>query len=99
IRDPLVTEFRRVLFRSDLLAGVNKGFTDSVARGAIEVVSTKYGDTGKEIQLKLVEDVLQAYPNIDYIVGTSPTTEAAAQALRDEIGRASWRERRSGWMG
>jgi len=51
--------------------------------GAIEVVSTKYGDTGKEIQLKLVEDVLQAYPNIDYIVGTSPTTEAAAQALRD----------------
>jgi len=61
----------------------NKGFTDSVARGAIEVVSTKYGDTGKEIQLKLVEDVLQAYPNIDYIVGTSPTTEAAAQALRD----------------
>src|SRR5207247_604128 len=61
----------------------NKCFTDSVARGAIEVVSTKYGDTGKEIQLKLVEDVLQAYPNIDYIVGTSPTTEAAAQALRD----------------
>jgi protein TorT len=61
----------------------NKGFTEAVGRGAIEVVSTKYGDTGKEVQLKLVEDVLQAYPDIDYVVGTSPTTEAAAQALRD----------------
>jgi protein TorT len=61
----------------------NKGFTEAVAKGAIEVVTTKYGDTGKEVQLKLVEDALQAYPDIDYIVGTSPTTEAAVQALRD----------------
>lgn len=61
----------------------NKGFVEAASKGAIEVVSTKYGDTGKEIQLKLVEDVLQAYPDIDYIVGTSPTTEAAVQALRD----------------
>jgi protein TorT len=61
----------------------NKGFVEAVSKGAVEVVSTKYGDTGKEIQLKLVEDVLQAHPDIDYIVGTSPTTEAAVQALRD----------------
>jgi protein TorT len=47
------------------------------------VVATKYGDTGKEVQLKLVEDVLQANPNIKYIVGTSPTTEAAVQLLRE----------------
>src|SRR2546429_552 len=53
----------------------NKGFVEAVSKGAIDIVSTKYGDTGKEVQLKLVEDVLQAYPNIDYIVGTSPTTE------------------------
>src|SRR5438876_3427815 len=61
----------------------NKGFEEAAAKGAIQIVSTKYGDTGKEIQLKLVEDVLQAYPDIDYIVGTSPTTEAAVEALRD----------------
>ena len=61
----------------------NKGFTEAAGKGAIEVVTTKYGDTGKEIQLKLVEDVLQTYPDLDYIVGTSPTTEAAVQALRD----------------
>ena len=61
----------------------NKGFVEAVAKGALEIVTTKYGDTGKEVQLKLVEDALQAYPDIDYIVGTSPTTEAAVQALRD----------------
>lgn len=61
----------------------NKGFAEAASKGAIEIVTTKYGDTGKEIQLKLVEDALQTYPDIDYIVGTSPSTEAAAQALRD----------------
>lgn len=61
----------------------NKGFAEAASKGAIEIVTTKYGDTGKEVQLKLVEDALQAYPDIDYIVGTSPTTEAAVQALRD----------------
>lgn len=60
----------------------NKGFLDAIKDSDIEVVDTKYGDTGKEIQLKLVEDTLEAYPDIDYIVGTSPTTEAAVQLLR-----------------
>ena len=57
----------------------NKGFLDAIKGSALEVVDTKYGDTGKEVQLKLVEDVLQANPNIKYIAGTSPTTEAAVQ--------------------
>ncbi len=61
----------------------NKGFLDAVKNSDIEVVDTKYGDTGKEVQLKLVEDSLQAHPNIAYIVGTSPTTEAAVQLLRE----------------
>ena len=61
----------------------NKGFAEAVAKGDIQIVATKYGDTGKEIQLKLVEDTLEAYPDIDYIAGTSPTTEAAVQLLRD----------------
>lgn len=61
----------------------NEGFLAAVADSDLEVVETKYGDTGKEIQLKLVEDTLEAYPDIQYIVGTSPTTEAAVQLLRD----------------
>lgn len=61
----------------------NLGFVEAVKDSDIEIVDTKYGDTGKEVQLKLVEDVLEANPDINYIVGTSPTTEAAVQALRD----------------
>ena len=61
----------------------NKGFLDAIKDSALKVVATKYGDTGKEVQLKLVEDVLQANPNIKYIAGTSPTTEAAVQLLRE----------------
>jgi protein TorT len=60
----------------------NKGFMDAVKGSAIEVVDTKYGDTGKEVQLKLVEDALEAYPDIDYIVGTAVTAEAATGLLR-----------------
>ena len=61
----------------------NKGFLDAVKDSDIKVVETKYGDTGKEIQLKLVEDTLEAHPDIKYIVGTSPTAEAAIGLLRD----------------
>jgi len=61
----------------------NKGFLEAIKDSSLKVVATKYGDTGKEVQLKLVEDTLQANPNIQYIVGTSPTTEAAVQLLRE----------------
>jgi protein TorT len=61
----------------------NKGFLDAVKDSDIQVVATKYGDTGKEVQLKLIEDVLEANPDIQYIVGTSPTAEAATGLLKD----------------
>ena len=60
----------------------NKGFQEAVADSAIEVVETKYGDTGKEVQSKLVEDTLEAHPDIDYVVGTAVTAEAAISLLR-----------------
>ena len=61
----------------------NTGFLDAVKGSDVEIVDTKYGDTGKEVQLKLVEDVLEANPDIAYIVGTSPTAEAAVGLLKD----------------
>jgi protein TorT len=61
----------------------NTGFNKAIKDSDLELVATKYGDTGKEVQLKLVEDVLEANPDIKYIVGTSPTTEAAVQLLRE----------------
>src|SRR3989304_619136 len=61
----------------------NTGFVAAVKDSDIEIVDTKYGDTGKEVQLKLVEDTLEAYPDIQYVVGTSPTAQAAIGLLRD----------------
>ena len=52
----------------------------------IELLDVKYGDTGKSVQLKLVEDLLQTYDEIDAIFGTGVTAEAAVGAL-EEAGR------------
>jgi len=60
----------------------NTGFQGAIEGSAIELVDTKYGDTGKEAQAKLVEDTLEAYPDLDYIVGTAVTAEAAVPILR-----------------
>ena len=60
----------------------NAGFQKGVAGSAIKVVETKYGDTGKEAQLKLLEDTLEAHPDIEYVIGTAVTAEAAIGLLR-----------------
>jgi protein TorT len=61
----------------------NTGFLGAIKGSAVEVVETKYGDTGKEVQAKLVEDTLQAHPDVSYVVGTAVTAEAAIPILRD----------------
>jgi periplasmic protein TorT len=62
----------------------NKGFLDAVKGSAVVVLDPKYGDTGKEAQSKLVEDVLQANPDIAYVAGTAVTAEAATGILRSQ---------------
>jgi protein TorT len=60
----------------------NTGFLGAIEGSSVEVVETKYGDTGKEVQSALVEDTLGAYPDLDYVVGTAVTAEAAIPILR-----------------
>jgi protein TorT len=53
----------------------------------VEILDTKWGDTGKSIQLKLVEAAIQTHvmadePKFDYIVGTATSIEGAVGALR-----------------
>jgi protein TorT len=61
-----------------------RGFEAAVEGSLVEVVDVKYGDTGKEVQLKLVEDTLSANPGIDAIVGTAITMEVAATLLAEQ---------------
>lgn len=60
----------------------NKGFLAAVKGSAVQVLEPKYGDTGKEAQLKLVEDELQSNPDLSYIVGTAVTADVAQSLLR-----------------
>lgn len=62
----------------------NAGFMAGIKDSAIEVVSTKWGDTGKEIQRTLVQEAIEENPEIDYIVGNALMAEAAISILREK---------------
>lgn len=64
----------------------NQGFKDALEGSSLKVIDEKFGDTGVNVQLSLVQDALQAYPEMDVIWGTAPTAEAAIGAVA-EIGR------------
>ena len=53
----------------------------------IEIVATMYGDAGKPEQLALLEDGLQTYGDLDYVLGGAPAIEVAEKYIR-ELGRA-----------
>jgi protein TorT len=61
---------------------VEEGFRTAIAESSAEIVVTKWGDTGKEIQLLLIEEALEERPDVDYIVGSAVTAEAAIGILR-----------------
>ena len=61
---------------------VDAGFRDALRDSAAQIVATLYGDTGLEIQVRLVETALDDHPDLDYIVGNAPTAEAAVSILR-----------------
>lgn len=61
---------------------VEDGFRAELARSSARLVATKYGDTGLEEQVLLVEDVLDEQPAIDYLIGSGPMAEAAVSILR-----------------
>ena len=66
----------------------NDGCHDAVKGSDVEIISTKWGQTSKEVQLKLVEDVIQAQTSdgetdLDYIVGVAPAVEGGMAATRD----------------
>lgn len=61
----------------------HRGFMDAVEGSAVRVLEPRYGDTGREVQQRLVEDVLTASPDLRYIAGTAVTAEAAQGIVRE----------------
>lgn len=61
---------------------VEEGFRAALSASSAEVVATKYGDTGREIQVRLVEEALDEVADLDYIAGSAPAAEAAVSVLR-----------------
>ncbi len=61
---------------------VQDGFHAGLDGSAVEVVETKWGDTGREIQHILIEEALEAHPEVDFLVGSAVTAEAAIGLLR-----------------
>ena len=62
----------------------NAGFKAGIADSAIEIVVTKWGDTGKEIQRTLVQEAIEEHPDLEYIVGNALMAEAAISILREK---------------
>ncbi len=65
----------------------NDGFKTALASAPnVTILDEKFGDSGVAVQLQLIQDALQAYPDMNVIWGTAPTAEAAIGAVA-EIGR------------
>lgn len=64
-----------------------QGWVNAFEGTGIEVVENKYGETGKSTQLKLVEDAIQTYDDIDAYVGVAVMAEVAPDVL-EEAGMA-----------
>ena len=60
------------------------GFCKALDGSKLKIVSTLWGDTGKETQGELIRESLESHENIDYIVGTTVTAEAAMEILREK---------------
>lgn len=60
----------------------DKGFRKALVGSAVEIVATQYGDTGKVAQTALLEEVLAAHSDIDYVAGTAVTAVTAVRTLR-----------------
>lgn len=60
----------------------NSGFLEGIKGSAVVIAETKHGDVGKEVQARLVEDMLQTHKDLDYVVGTAVMAEAAVPLLK-----------------
>jgi protein TorT len=69
--------------------GFNDGFKAVIKGSNVTFLAEKFGDTGVQTQMQLIQDALQAYPQMNVIWGAGVAAEAAvgavAQAGRTDI--------------
>ena len=61
---------------------VEEGFRPEIAKSSADIVAVKWGDTGFEAQLLLLEEVVEEHPDLDFIIGSAVTADAAVSLLR-----------------
>ena len=65
------------------VAAGDAGLRKAIEGGAIKILDSRYGDTGSAAQARLIEATLSRYAeDLDCIVGTAVTAEAAVKILR-----------------
>lgn len=61
------------------------GFVQTIGESsAIQIEKVIWGEPGKAAQISLIEDALQAYPDVDYIGGIAPAIEGAVQVVKEK---------------
>jgi protein TorT len=60
-----------------------KKFAEKLAPGKFEVLESKFGETGKSAQLKMLEDSFQTHGKIDLLFGCAPMVEVSYGVLEE----------------
>jgi protein TorT len=60
-----------------------KGFKEALEGSGVKIADTKRGDASLNVQLDLIDNALQAYPEMNYIVAIDPGAQGAITALRN----------------
>jgi protein TorT len=59
-----------------------RGMKEAIAGSDVDLVKVIYGDTGKAVQIKLIEDAVQTYPDLAIIGGVAPAIEGAMEMAK-----------------
>jgi len=62
---------------------VDSGFRAGLEGSSAHISLVKWGDTGFEIQSRLIDEALDESPTLNYIIGSAVTADAAVSILRD----------------
>lgn len=68
------------------LSGFKQALKDKGASGRVDIVAVKWGDTGKGTQTSIIQNVMNQYPHLDYLVGNAVAADAATDVLADNSG-------------